>query len=207
MHEAVLLRHSCLLAALGAVFLSSVGFAREVTDAERDEIRDVVRQVAGDDRVLKLDAHWGESNGREALWVAVTTRPFDVGDGLCVVESYRLSRTEDESQLRLLNRDGPISYYWERRGTCDVVAADSINEFGVVPGAVWVPQRTATTHIAHIIRGADEILRLATPDVRCNDRRMIELFRPEVELRLTGIELELRNVPGSGIQYRAQYTR
>jgi hypothetical protein len=193
---------------IAAALISNVCAARDVTDAEREEISAAVRQlVAPNDRVLKLHAYWSDLGGSQELGAMVTTRPLEVGEGLCVAESYILRRREGESTLGFLNEGRPISRYWDQDDSCDVIDPDRINEFGVIPDTVSVSQPIATTHVARIIRGANEILSLATPDLWCNERIMPTLFQPNVDLRLTRIELDRPNVRGAGIRYTAWYTR
>jgi hypothetical protein len=194
-------------AAAAAVLLAGDCLGREVTDQERNDVWNAVRRYVADDQILKVDAYWGELDGVSELEALVTTRPFEVGEGLCATEAYRLRRRQGEESFRRINAEAPISQYWERNVSCDVIDAEVVNEFGRIPNTVEVAQRIATTHVATIIRSADEILGLASPAVRCNERIMAELFRPDVKLRLTGIELDRRNMPGSGIQYTAWYTR
>jgi hypothetical protein len=197
------------LAIAGAAWLiASVCVARDVTYWEIEEIRAAVRRlVAQDEEVLKVQADWAQIEGAQQLGAMVTTRPFDVEDGLCVAESYMLRRKEGESEFRLLNEGWPISRYWQRAQSCDVIRAEQINEFGVIPGTVSVAQPIATTHVGRIIRGADEILALAAPDIWCNERIMPTLFQRNVTLRLTSIELDRWNRRSAGIWYMAYYTR
>lgn len=188
--------------------LSSSCPARDVTEVEKSEAWHAARTLVGrDERILKLTTHWGEIDGTPVLAAVLTTRPFEVGEGLCVAEGYQLHRTEGESDFRVLNRDAPVSQYWQWAGSCDAIDPTLITDFGRIRNAIWVRHGIATTHIAQIIRGADDILLLATPDVRCNEPVMPTLFQPGVRLHLIGIDVGQRNRPGVGIQYSAKYSR
>jgi hypothetical protein len=192
----------------GPALLSGVCLARDVTDAERASVRQAARRyIASDDRILKLTASWGEDNGSPWLEARVTTRPFDVGQGLCVAEVYIFHKKEDEDTFRLMNDGVPISQYWEQKTPCDLIDAEVVNYFGRIPNTVWVSQAIATTHVAQIIRGSKEIISLARPDVWCDEPIMPRIMRPGIHFRLASIEIDRKNAPGAGIRYSAEYTR
>ena len=192
---------------VGAGMFSSVGVARDVTDVEMARARVAASGVIGsDDRILKVTARWGDVNGSPELWARATTRPSDVGEGLCVTETYIFWKKEIESEFRSVNYDAPISQYWPRATSCDADAG-AVDDFGRLPNSVQVPQPIATTDVARIMRSAEEIIGLATPDVRCDEPFMPRLFQPGVRFRLIAIEIDRKNAPDVGIQYHARYRR
>ena len=193
--------YSIALIVLGVTAVHAQVSTREVMDSDMDAIRAALpRLVASPDSILDIDASWG-LDGQWPLAATVTLRPFEVGEGLCVVESFVIIKADEETDFRLYGTGVPRSKYWEKGNSCSV---DSIDE---LPQAVLAGQ-IATTHVAQIMRAADDILRLATPDVWCNEPVMPTLFEPGTSYRLSNIMLQdFRNVPGIGRQYSAFYTR
>lgn len=175
--------------------------ARDLTEQDKEDIREAVGQmVGGASSIFGIRAWWGQTPSESwVVSVLATVVPFEVRPGLCGMETFAIRRREGDPFFEFEGERIPRTEYWRPQPGDGCELANRAD----VPDTVSVWPTIPTTDVERIIDGADKLISLAIPRVRCDEPIMDRLFQPGSDLRLSEVSLTRQHRPEVGIVYSA----